>query len=233
VVSEVREVERLVAPDRVREALVVRVPREVADIAVALFALIAVDVRLVVSAFKLSTEPAPPLLGDILMFPVVFPPSVRVLFLTVWRDPAPVKYVALLEAFALIEAVGVPELTLMNANLEEEVAVDPKSRSRVEARLGWSAPEVILQSSPDAAAHDPQTGALPESDTRQRPVVEVVTDESTPVVAVPYTTALFPVNRVSIVPSAYITPSTSKSPCTKRSSSVVAEPGAPVSPIDT
>ena len=173
-VSEVREVERLVAPDRVREALVVRVPREVADIAVALFALIAVDVRLVVSAFKLSTEPAPPLLGDILMFPVVFPPSVRVLFLTVWRDPAPVKYVALLEAFALIEAVGVPELTLMNANLEEEVAVDPKRRSRVEANFGNIAPAVIFQLVPPLPTQEPQEGDPAPWEMKHSPTLPAV-----------------------------------------------------------
>ena len=51
---------------------------------------------------------------------------------------------------------------------------------------------------------------MSDSETKQRPVVEVVTDESTPVVAVPYTTALLPVNRVSIVPSKKATPSTSR-----------------------
>lgn len=69
---------KVVAPERVRVAPVVRVPREVALIAVAELALIVVAVRLVVNAFKLSTDPAPPLLGDIFMFPVVDPPRVRV-----------------------------------------------------------------------------------------------------------------------------------------------------------
>ena len=108
------------------------------------------------------------------MFPVVFPPRVRVLFLTVWRDPAPVKYVALLEAFALIEAVRVPELTLMNANLEEEVAVDPKRRSRVEANFGNIAPAVIFQLVPPLPTQEPQEGDPAHWEMKHSPTLPAV-----------------------------------------------------------
>ena len=91
----------------------------------------------------------------------------------------------------------------------------------------------MLQSSPAEAAQEVHTGALPESDTRQRPEVEVVADESTPVPEVPYTTALLPVNRVSMEPSKNDVPSTSSAPSTKRASSPEAFVGVALSPIRT
>jgi hypothetical protein len=79
VVSVVREVEvRLVTPARANALFVVRVPSEVALIAVALFALIVVEERLVVALLTLTTPV--PLFGEMLIFPVVFPPRVSVLF---------------------------------------------------------------------------------------------------------------------------------------------------------
>ena len=50
--------------------------------------------------------------------------------------PKPVRYVALFPELADMEAVGVPESTLMNANLDEDVEVPPRSRSRIVASFG-------------------------------------------------------------------------------------------------
>lgn len=80
VVSVVSELDvKLVTPARENEAFVVRVPSAVALIAVALFALIVVEEILVVAALTFNTPV--PLLGLRLIFPVVLPPMVRVLFL--------------------------------------------------------------------------------------------------------------------------------------------------------
>src|SRR3989344_8890386 len=69
---------RVVTPDRANEAFVVRVPREVALMLVALLAFIVVEDRLVVLLLILSIPV--PLLGVISIPTVVPPPRVRVLF---------------------------------------------------------------------------------------------------------------------------------------------------------
>jgi len=74
------------------------------------------------------------------MLPVVAPPMVSVWLLVVPRLPAPVRNVALLRP-PEIEAVGVPELTLVKANLADAVEIPPINRSTV-AFFGVSAPFV-------------------------------------------------------------------------------------------
>ena len=63
--------------------------------------------------------------------PVEEEPRVRVCLLVVPSTPAPVRYVALSPELAEMEAVGVPLLTFMKANLEEEVDTPPRVRSVV------------------------------------------------------------------------------------------------------
>ena len=169
---------RVVTPERANAALVVRVPSEVALIAV-------VPVKLVVNALMLRTEPAPPLRGDILMFPVVAPPRVRVLFLRDWivavppvRDiplPAPPPVVA------LIVAVGVPSLIPVTANSAVEVALLPRRKSRVEVSFGVIAPFNIFQLEP-VPVHDTKEGMVPP--TRQSFTVPTAVCPKIPVVAV-------------------------------------------------
>ncbi len=56
------------------------------------------------------------------------------------RFPVPVRNVELLPEFADMDAVGVPELTFMNANLDDWVDTPPRRRSTVDANVGESAP---------------------------------------------------------------------------------------------
>ena len=60
------------------------------------------------------------------MLPVVSPPMVKVWFSVVWITPAEFRTM-----LPEIEAVGVPESTLIKANLADEVEVPPIRRSRV------------------------------------------------------------------------------------------------------
>jgi len=66
-----------------------------------------------------------------LIFPVDEEPNVNDCLFVVANIPFPESVVALAPLFADIDAVGVPPETLMKANLEEEVAVEPRRRSRV------------------------------------------------------------------------------------------------------
>ena len=100
--------------ERERVAAVVRVVRPGAEIVVS------VESSLMVFVPELRT-----------MSPVELPPRVRVWELVVPRLPVPVKNVLFAPLPAEMEAVGVPELTFMNANLDEEVEFPPRSRSRV------------------------------------------------------------------------------------------------------
>ncbi len=70
------------------------------------------------------------------MFPVVAPPIVRVCALVVERLPLPVRNVALLPWFADIDAVGVPEPTLINAILALAVDSHPSIKSCIDATFG-------------------------------------------------------------------------------------------------
>src|SRR4030042_2003919 len=94
---------------------VVMSEREDADMAV-----VPKKVRLSVSRV---TVPPLPLLGEIRIFPVVFPPIVKVLFRTLWIEPSPLRYIPLVESapeVAETEAIGVcVPLTPMTANLAE------------------------------------------------------------------------------------------------------------------
>ena len=63
--------------------------------------------------------------------PVELPPRVRFCALVVARFPFPVMYVALFPLLAEMEATGVPELTLIKANLELDVDVPPNATSSV------------------------------------------------------------------------------------------------------
>jgi len=62
--------------------------------------------------------------------PVDPPPSVKFCALVVWSLPSAVKKLAPLIP-AERDAVGMPELTLVNANRAEAVALDPRSKSCV------------------------------------------------------------------------------------------------------
>ena len=66
------------------------------------------------------------------IFPVVDPPRVRFWKLVVLRLPVPLRNVLFAPLLADMEAVGVPEFTLITANLAEEVDVPPRAKSRVE-----------------------------------------------------------------------------------------------------
>src|SRR5258708_7223942 len=66
-----------------------------------------------------------------LISPVLASPSCSVCLLVVARMPLPDRDVALLPELAEILAVGTPELTLMNANFAELVALFPSNRSCV------------------------------------------------------------------------------------------------------
>ena len=101
--------------------------------------------RFVVIALIVRVLPAPPLRGEMEIFPVLVPPIVRLCALVVPRLPLPVRKVALLAVDPAILAVGVPPATLMNANLAEEVDVDPRRTSSV-ILLGAKAPFVLCQS---------------------------------------------------------------------------------------
>jgi hypothetical protein len=63
--------------------------------------------------------------------PVEPEPKVKVCALVVPNTPIPERVVAIFPLFAEIDAVGVPLLTLMNANFEDTVAFDPRRRSCV------------------------------------------------------------------------------------------------------
>ena len=90
-----------------------------------------------------------------LMLPVEPFPNWRVCALVVPRTPFPVREVALFPLLAEIVAVGVPELTLVNANLAEVVALDPRSRSWV-VFLSKIAPFALSNGQPPLA-----TGRMP------------------------------------------------------------------------
>ena len=111
--------------------------------------------------------------GMNLIPPVVSPPRVNVCFAVVCKVPAAVRYEAPVVP-ADIEAVGVPLFTLMNANLAEELAVPPISKSTV-LLIGEIAPLAIFQ------FDDPEPlGQAPDPITRP---FEVVTQEAVPTVA--------------------------------------------------
>ena len=63
--------------------------------------------------------------------PVVVPPIVKFWALVVPRFPIPVRNVVFAPLLAEMEAVGVPELTLIKANLDDWVEVPPSNRSCV------------------------------------------------------------------------------------------------------
>ena len=94
---------------------------------------------------------------------------VRVCLLVVDRVPSPEIYVALLPLFAEMDAVGVPELTLMNANLEDTVALLPRSRSRVEVSFGVITPFTTFQLVPPLPVQLPNPGAPPPLLIRHSP----------------------------------------------------------------
>ena len=77
------------------------------------------------------------------MFPVVFPPKVRFWFAVVCSVPSAVRYEPPLKPAERV-AVGVPEFTLITANFEEEVAVPPNAKSRVEL-TGYNKPLVEVK----------------------------------------------------------------------------------------
>ena len=60
-------------------------------------------------------------------------------------------------------AVGVPELTLITANLALAVVCPPTEKSTVEL-LGYNSPDVWFQkASTPPVAHDPNVGVVPPS----------------------------------------------------------------------
>ena len=78
---------------------------------------VVVPVRLTVCEFSPSIDPETPLRGDILMFPVVFPPRVRVLFLRDWIvEEDAFKLNPLLFVVAERVAVGAPVAIPVTAN---------------------------------------------------------------------------------------------------------------------
>ena len=78
---------------------------------------VVVLLRLIVSELRPRIDPAAPLRGDILMFPVVAPPSVRVLFRSDWIvELAAFKLNPLLLVVADRVAVGAPEAIPVTAN---------------------------------------------------------------------------------------------------------------------
>lgn len=97
------------------------------------------------------------------MFPVVEPPRVNVCILVVANVPLPVMYRALFPEFAEMDAVGVPESTLMNANLADVVAIPPIRRSCVVLICASALPsaDVVNQLVDVPDAHDPQLGTVP------------------------------------------------------------------------
>ena len=106
------------------------------------------------------TSPDP---ESIFMNPVVELPIDRVCPLVVPNTPRPERVVAIFPELPEIEAVGVPELTLMNANLEEAVDTPPRRRSVVVflAKIVPLATSNGELTSPDA--HDPHVGVVPPS----------------------------------------------------------------------
>jgi len=78
------------------------------------------------------------------IFPVEEFPMVSVCMLVVPKTPRPESVVALFPEFAEIEAVGVPPATLIKANLELAVAVDPNNRSSPRL-VGERAPLFLCQ----------------------------------------------------------------------------------------
>jgi len=82
------------------------------------------------------SEPAPPFRGERAMFPVVSPPTVKVLLRTLWREPSPFRYIPLVASVpevAETEATGVAvPLMLRTANLALWVDCPPMRRSTVE-----------------------------------------------------------------------------------------------------
>ena len=94
---------------------------------------VVVPVRLNVSVCAERIDPAAPLRGDIVMFPVVLPPRVRVLFLRDWMvDVAAFNDRPLLLVVAERVAVGVPLEIPVIANLALVVDVPPTAKSKVE-----------------------------------------------------------------------------------------------------
>ena len=91
------------------------------------------------------------------MFPVLEFPRVKFWKLVVPRTPLPFNVVALAPLLAEMEAVGVPEFTLMNANLALLVPVAPRSRSSV-VFLSKIDPEPMSNGDPPLV-----TGSIPDT----------------------------------------------------------------------
>src|SRR3989304_9402055 len=83
------------------------------------------------SVLGAMAEPVMPFWGERVMLPVLLPPIVRLWLLVVARLPLPVRKVLAPATEPAMEAVGVPEPTLMKANLAEGVALPPTKRSTV------------------------------------------------------------------------------------------------------
>jgi hypothetical protein len=85
------------------------------------------------SVFGAIKEPVIPFNGDSVIFPVVFPPRVRVLLFNAWIVPAPLsaKPVVPFPFCAEMEATGDVVFTPVNANLADAVAFAPRSKSCV------------------------------------------------------------------------------------------------------
>jgi len=94
------------------------------------------------------------------MFPVAELPIVNVWPFVVPKIPRPESVVAIFPELAEIEAVGVPELTFMNANLAEAVEIPPSSRSTV-VLFANIAPFACPQFKSPPVSHDPQEGLSP------------------------------------------------------------------------
>ena len=87
--------------------------------------------------------------------------------------PRPVRVVAIFPDAPDIEAVGVPLLTFMNANLLEAVDTPPRRRSSVDASFGCIVPDRTFQSSPAAPPQSVQVGEeAPEIRLRFEAVVD-------------------------------------------------------------
>ena len=112
-----------------------------------------------------------------------------------------IPFPALAPPIAEIEATGVKveSAMLRTANLaEEELA--PPSRKSSAGLLGYNTPDpssVHFEEPLPDPGHADHDGAEPP-DIRQRLPVFVVAEATTPVVAVPYNTALFPVKLSSV-----------------------------------
>ena len=81
-----------------------------------------------------------------------------------------------------IEAVGVPLLTFMNANLEDAVEVPPMRRSSVEASLGNIVPFATFQLVPPVPVQLPKAGVPAPFEIKHSPLLPAPVWERTPVV---------------------------------------------------